>query len=86
MTKWFWQNIILQNCPMEYRASTVDVAAKTAKACLQHLNAPYAQCHCVNHYQQRSSHLIAGLPKKNTGKGKKAIIQIMYTLKRKTEV
>ena len=63
MTKWFWQNI-LQNCPMEYPASIVDVAAKTAKECLQHLNAPYAQCHCVNHHQQRSSHLIAGLPKK----------------------
>ena len=33
-TKWFWQNISLQNCPMENSASIVDITAQTAKECL----------------------------------------------------
>ena len=33
--------------------SIADMAAKTAKECLQHLNVPYAKCHCLSHVQQR---------------------------------
>ena len=49
------------------------MAAKTAKECLQHLNAPYAKCHCVNHLQQRivGTVAIAVLPKKKRQEKKK---------------
>ena len=42
-TKWFQQNISFQNCSMENSASIVNIAGKTAKECLQHLNVPYAK-------------------------------------------
>ena len=42
-TKWFWQNISFQNCPMKNSASIVAVATKIAKECLEHLNVPYAK-------------------------------------------
>ena len=43
----------LSKFPIENPVSIVDIAVKTAKECLQHLNVPYAKCHCVNHLQQR---------------------------------
>ena len=36
---------------MKNPASIVEMAAKTAKECLQHLNVPYAKYHCVNYHQ-----------------------------------
>ena len=42
-TKWFWQNISFSNRTMENSASIVDMAKKTAKECLEHLNVPYAK-------------------------------------------
>ena len=40
-TKWFWQNISFQNCPMENSVSIVDMATKKGKECIQHLNVRY---------------------------------------------
>ena len=42
-TKWFWQNSSFQNCPLQNSASIVDMVAKIAKECLEHLNVPYAK-------------------------------------------
>ena len=55
MTKWFWQNIGLQNCPMVN--SIVDIVAKTAKVSTA-FECSLCKVDCWN------SHLIAGSPRK----------------------
>ena len=69
-TNWFWQNISFQNFPMENPPSVVNIAAKTIKEHVQHLNVPYARCYCVNYLWNDcwNSHLIAGLPIKTRKK------------------
>ena len=63
---------------MENPPNVVDIAAKTTKEHVQHLNVPYARCYCVKISLTKdcwNSHLIAGLPIKT----RKKLIKIIFS-------